>query len=40
MRRIILIVSVVCLVALGALMITRGVSAQNATAVPVPIYNP
>jgi cytochrome c peroxidase len=40
MRRIILIVSVVCLVALGALMITRGVSAQNATAVPAPIYNP
>src|SRR5216683_2419388 len=40
MRRIILMVSVVCLVALGALMITLGVSAQNATAVPAPIYNP
>src|SRR5712692_11300778 len=40
MRRITLIVSVVCLVALGAVMIPRGVSAQNATAVPAPIYNP
>jgi cytochrome c peroxidase len=39
-RTTLILVSVVCLVALGALMITRGVSAQNGTAVPASIYNP
>ena len=41
MRRITLIlVSVVCLIVLGAVMITRGVSAQNAAALSAPVYNP
>ncbi len=39
-RTTIILLCVLCLVALGALMSTRGVSAQNATAVPAPIYNP
>src|SRR6266853_1109474 len=40
MRRTILILtSVVCLIVLGAVMITRGVSAQNAVALAAPVYN-
>jgi len=41
MRRITLIlVSVICLIVLGTVMITRGVSAQNAVALSAPVYNP
>jgi cytochrome c peroxidase len=41
MRRItVILVSIVCLMVLGAVMITRGVSAQNAVALSVPVYNP
>jgi cytochrome c peroxidase len=41
MRRITLIfVSVSCLIVLGTVMITRGVSAQNAVALSAPVYNP
>lgn len=41
MRRItVILVSIVCLMVLGAVMITRGVSAQNAVALSAPVYNP
>src|ERR1700745_232292 len=41
MRRIALIfVSLSCLIVLGTVMITRGVSAQNAGALSAPVYNP
>ena len=39
-RTTLILLSVVCLMVLGAVMITRGVSTQNATALPAPVYNP
>ncbi len=39
-RTTLILLSVVCLTVVGAVMITRGVSAQNATALPAPVYNP
>ena len=39
-RTTLILLSVVCLTVVGAVMITRGVSTQNATALPAPVYNP
>src|SRR6266852_2922084 len=39
-RTTLILLSVVCLMVLGAVMITRGVSTHNATALPAPVYNP
>ena len=39
-RTMLMLASVVCLIVLGSVLISRGISAQDATAVPAPIYNP